>query len=144
MVALAGASPGRMKRTQPQMIGKEMPSVWRLSLLHSTRKLRLMIALTCQGGTKTQIISSQFSMPSKPVPNSRFYTKVMMLLQQRNCNRPTASTRANETSGQSKDQQLSRDISKAIYYHALRASTELAEKEGTYETFNGSPVSKFK
>ncbi|KAI3824522.1 hypothetical protein L1987_05982 [Smallanthus sonchifolius] len=40
------------------------------------------------------------------------------------------------------DQQLNKDISKAIYYHALRASTELAEKEGTYETYNGSPVSK--
>ncbi|KAJ0458218.1 putative ribonucleoside-diphosphate reductase [Helianthus annuus] len=39
-------------------------------------------------------------------------------------------------------QQLNKDIFETIYYHALKASTELAEKEGTYETYNGSPVSK--
>lgn len=39
-------------------------------------------------------------------------------------------------------QQLNKDIFETIYYHALKASSELAEKEGTYETYNGSPVSK--
>ncbi|KAI3825820.1 hypothetical protein L1987_07474 [Smallanthus sonchifolius] len=39
-------------------------------------------------------------------------------------------------------QQLNKDIFETIYYHALKASSELADKEGTYETYNGSPVSK--
>nr|XP_043634763.1 ribonucleoside-diphosphate reductase large subunit [Erigeron canadensis] len=39
-------------------------------------------------------------------------------------------------------QQLNKDIFETIYYHALKASSELAEKEGTYETYIGSPVSK--
>ncbi|KAL0378409.1 UNVERIFIED_CONTAM: Ribonucleoside-diphosphate reductase large subunit [Sesamum radiatum] len=39
-------------------------------------------------------------------------------------------------------QQLNKDIFETIYYHALKASCELAEKEGPYETYNGSPVSK--
>ncbi|GLJ25547.1 hypothetical protein SUGI_0489250 [Cryptomeria japonica] len=38
--------------------------------------------------------------------------------------------------------QLNRDIFETIYYHALKASTELAIKEGPYETYFGSPVSK--
>jgi len=39
-------------------------------------------------------------------------------------------------------QQLNKDIFETIYYHALKASTELAAKEGPYETYEGSPVSK--
>ncbi|KAK6125742.1 hypothetical protein DH2020_040516 [Rehmannia glutinosa] len=39
-------------------------------------------------------------------------------------------------------QQLNKDIFETIYYHALKASCELAVKEGPYETYNGSPVSK--
>ncbi|KAK1403791.1 Ribonucleoside-diphosphate reductase [Heracleum sosnowskyi] len=39
-------------------------------------------------------------------------------------------------------QQLNKDIFETIYYHALRASSELAKKEGPYETYVGSPVSK--
>ncbi|XP_076939123.1 ribonucleoside-diphosphate reductase large subunit-like [Bidens hawaiensis] len=39
-------------------------------------------------------------------------------------------------------EQLNKDIFETIYYHALKASSELAEKEGPYETYNGSPVSK--
>ena len=39
-------------------------------------------------------------------------------------------------------QQLNRDIFETIYYHALKASAELAAKEGPYETYQGSPVSK--
>ncbi|XP_076888180.1 ribonucleoside-diphosphate reductase large subunit-like [Bidens hawaiensis] len=39
-------------------------------------------------------------------------------------------------------QQLNKEIFETIYYHALKASSELAEKEGPYETYNGSPVSK--
>ncbi|KAI3669204.1 hypothetical protein L6452_40431 [Arctium lappa] len=39
-------------------------------------------------------------------------------------------------------QQLNKDIFETIYYHALKASSELAEKEGTYETYDGCPVSK--
>ncbi|HHG85387.1 MAG TPA: ribonucleoside-diphosphate reductase subunit alpha [Bacteroidetes bacterium] len=38
--------------------------------------------------------------------------------------------------------QLNKDIFETIYYAALEASCELAEKEGTYETYEGSPVSK--
>ncbi|XP_047337627.1 ribonucleoside-diphosphate reductase large subunit-like [Impatiens glandulifera] len=41
-----------------------------------------------------------------------------------------------------KAQQLNKDIFETIYYHALKASYELAVKEGPYETYNGSPVSK--
>ena len=29
-----------------------------------------------------------------------------------------------------------------MYYHALKTSAELAVKEGSYETYDGSPVSK--
>ncbi|TVU27830.1 hypothetical protein EJB05_19331 [Eragrostis curvula] len=39
-------------------------------------------------------------------------------------------------------QQLNKDIFETIYYHALKASAELASKEGPYETYFGSPVSK--
>ncbi|KAL7230390.1 hypothetical protein ACSBR2_008806 [Camellia fascicularis] len=39
-------------------------------------------------------------------------------------------------------QQLNKDIFETIYYHALKASSELAAKEGPYETYGGSPVSK--
>ncbi|KAE8728280.1 Ribonucleoside-diphosphate reductase large subunit [Hibiscus syriacus] len=39
-------------------------------------------------------------------------------------------------------QQLNKEIFETIYYHALKASSSIAEKEGPYETFNGSPVSK--
>jgi ribonucleotide reductase alpha subunit len=39
-------------------------------------------------------------------------------------------------------QQLNKDIFETIYYHALKASAELAAKEGPYETYKGSPVSK--
>ena len=39
-------------------------------------------------------------------------------------------------------QQLNKDIFETIYYAALDASCELAEKLGPYETYEGSPVSK--
>ncbi|KAG9138357.1 hypothetical protein Leryth_001545 [Lithospermum erythrorhizon] len=39
-------------------------------------------------------------------------------------------------------QQLNKDIFETMYYHALKASSELASEEGPYETYNGSPVSK--
>ncbi|XP_058089272.1 ribonucleoside-diphosphate reductase large subunit-like isoform X2 [Magnolia sinica] len=39
-------------------------------------------------------------------------------------------------------QELNKDIFETIYYHALKASSELAAKEGPYETYHGSPVSK--
>ncbi|GJN00809.1 hypothetical protein PR202_ga18024 [Eleusine coracana subsp. coracana] len=39
-------------------------------------------------------------------------------------------------------QQLNKDIFETIYYHSLKASAELATKEGPYETYEGSPVSK--
>ncbi|KAL4230526.1 Ribonucleoside-diphosphate reductase large subunit [Mactra antiquata] len=39
-------------------------------------------------------------------------------------------------------QQLNKDIFETIYYAALDASCELAEKLGAYETYQGSPVSK--
>ncbi|XP_052877719.1 ribonucleoside-diphosphate reductase large subunit isoform X2 [Gossypium arboreum] len=39
-------------------------------------------------------------------------------------------------------QQLNRDIFETIYYHALKASSSLAEKDGPYETYAGCPVSK--
>ena len=37
---------------------------------------------------------------------------------------------------------LDRDIFEAIYYGAMCASVDLAEKEGAYQTFKGSPLSK--
>lgn len=37
---------------------------------------------------------------------------------------------------------LNREIFETIYYAALEASTELAERDGAYETFEGSPASK--
>jgi len=39
-------------------------------------------------------------------------------------------------------QQLNRDIFETIYYHALLESCELAKVEGTYESYEGCPVSK--
>ncbi|KAH9717901.1 Ribonucleoside-diphosphate reductase [Citrus sinensis] len=39
-------------------------------------------------------------------------------------------------------QQLNKDIFETIYYHALRTSSEIAAREGPYETYHGSPVSK--
>jgi len=39
-------------------------------------------------------------------------------------------------------QQLNKDIFETIYYHSLKASAELAAKEGPYETYAGSPASK--
>lgn len=39
-------------------------------------------------------------------------------------------------------QKLNSDIFETIYYAALEASCELAEKYGTYETYEGCPVSK--
>ncbi|CAN6443850.1 unnamed protein product [Victoria cruziana] len=38
--------------------------------------------------------------------------------------------------------QLNKDIFETIYYHALKASSELSAKEGPYETYCGSPASK--
>jgi len=37
---------------------------------------------------------------------------------------------------------LNTQIFETIYYGALEASCELAEKEGPYESYAGSPVSK--
>ncbi|CAN1828719.1 Ribonucleoside-diphosphate reductase large subunit, partial [Linum perenne] len=39
-------------------------------------------------------------------------------------------------------QQLNKDIFETIYYHSLKASSEIAAVEGPYETYAGSPVSK--
>lgn len=39
-------------------------------------------------------------------------------------------------------QELNRKIFETIYYAALTASCELAERDGPYETYKGSPVSK--
>ena len=39
-------------------------------------------------------------------------------------------------------QDLNRKIFETIYYAALTASNELAERDGPYETYEGSPVSK--
>jgi ribonucleoside-diphosphate reductase subunit M1 len=39
-------------------------------------------------------------------------------------------------------QKLNREIFEAIYYSALKTSCELAKIHGTYETYDGSPVSK--
>ena len=38
--------------------------------------------------------------------------------------------------------QLDREIFESIYYGAMEASIDLAEKEGAYESFQGSPLSK--
>jgi ribonucleoside-diphosphate reductase alpha chain len=38
--------------------------------------------------------------------------------------------------------QLDREIFETIYYGAMEASVDLAEKEGAYESFNGSPLSQ--
>lgn len=38
--------------------------------------------------------------------------------------------------------ELNKQIFETIYYAALTASCELAQKEGTYETYEGSPVSR--
>lgn len=38
--------------------------------------------------------------------------------------------------------QLNVEIFETIYYGALTASCELAEKDGPYETYEGSPVSQ--
>ncbi|KAJ7525531.1 hypothetical protein O6H91_17G055100 [Diphasiastrum complanatum] len=37
---------------------------------------------------------------------------------------------------------LNKEIFETIYFHALKASAELAAEEGTYETYAGSPISK--
>lgn len=37
---------------------------------------------------------------------------------------------------------INREIFETMYFAAMTASCELAEKEGAYETFEGSPVSK--
>ena len=39
-------------------------------------------------------------------------------------------------------QKLNRQIFETIYYGALEASCELAEKYGPYDSYEGSPVSK--
>ncbi|KAJ6421813.1 hypothetical protein OIU84_029082 [Salix udensis] len=39
-------------------------------------------------------------------------------------------------------QKLNKDIFETIYYHALKTSSEIAAREGPYETYIGSPVSK--
>jgi len=39
-------------------------------------------------------------------------------------------------------QQLNRDVFETIYYSALKASCELAQLYGPYETYDGSPVSR--
>ena len=41
-----------------------------------------------------------------------------------------------------KSKQLNKDIFETIYYAALESSMEIAQKEGHYETFKGSPASK--
>lgn len=41
-----------------------------------------------------------------------------------------------------KARQLNRDIFETIYFGACTASCDLAEKEGTYETYEGSPASQ--
>ncbi|KAL7193890.1 hypothetical protein ACSBR2_025516 [Camellia fascicularis] len=38
--------------------------------------------------------------------------------------------------------ELNKDIFETIYYHALKASSAMAAKDGLYETYHGSPVSK--
>lgn len=39
-------------------------------------------------------------------------------------------------------QVLNMDIFEAIYYHALKTSSNLAAKDGPYVTYIGSPLSK--
>ena len=39
-------------------------------------------------------------------------------------------------------QQLNKEIFEHMYFAALEASCELAEKDGTYETYPGSPISE--
>ncbi|EFH62944.1 hypothetical protein ARALYDRAFT_893641 [Arabidopsis lyrata subsp. lyrata] len=39
-------------------------------------------------------------------------------------------------------QKLNKDIFETIYYHALKASSELAARNDAYETYKGSPMSK--
>jgi ribonucleoside-diphosphate reductase alpha chain len=39
-------------------------------------------------------------------------------------------------------QQLNRDIFEAIYFGAVSASNEIAKIDGSYKTYEGSPVSK--
>lgn len=39
-------------------------------------------------------------------------------------------------------QLLNQQIFETIYYGSLEASCELAQEKGTYETYEGSPVSK--
>ncbi|CAO2834754.1 unnamed protein product [Amaranthus hypochondriacus] len=39
-------------------------------------------------------------------------------------------------------QQLNKDIFETIYYHALKKSCKLAERDGPYKTYVGCPVSK--
>lgn len=41
-------------------------------------------------------------------------------------------------------QKLNKEIFEAIYFGALTASNEIAEKEGVYQTFEGSPISQGK
>lgn len=41
-----------------------------------------------------------------------------------------------------KSQELNIQLFETIYYGALEASCELAEKYGPYETYRGSPVSR--
>ncbi|KAL7224790.1 hypothetical protein ACSBR1_026136 [Camellia fascicularis] len=38
--------------------------------------------------------------------------------------------------------ELNKDIFETMYYHALKASSAMAAKDGLYETYHGSPVSK--
>ena len=38
--------------------------------------------------------------------------------------------------------QLNKQIFETIYYASLESSMEIAEKDGRYETFEGSPASK--
>ena len=38
--------------------------------------------------------------------------------------------------------QLNRDIFEAIYFGAVSASCDIAEKDGAYQSYNGSPASK--
>lgn len=41
-----------------------------------------------------------------------------------------------------KARELNKEIFETMYFHALKASVELAKKEGKYETFEGSPASQ--
>lgn len=44
--------------------------------------------------------------------------------------------------GDEKSEKLNKDIYETIYYASLKASNDLAKKEGAYSTFKGSPASK--